>query len=172
MLSQFSKLTGLSAADILGKTRTADVVAARHIYWLLLRRSGFSHQQIAGMCKRNHSSILQGIRSAMDLLQVGDNMVGEIFAATKHLIKTDMSKIKTIIELHVPARQGDMRTSFASAAKCEACHGKGYIYNGGWMEKFKKNTNDPDESPCPCCGGSGRLKVKVNIEWKPAGKEE
>lgn len=167
MLSEFVKITGVKLPDLLGKTRNADVVAARHVYWLLLRCSGLEFKQIARIVNRKYPAIIQGIQSVKGLLTVNDKKVVDIYNKTKHLIKTDMSKIKSFIELHVPQNKDSMKATFADTKECGCCNGKGYIYYGGYNEKFKENIDDPDEKPCPCCYGSGKLECEITINWKP-----
>jgi len=170
MLSEFSILTGVTESDILGKSRKSGVVAARHVYWLLLRNAGYTFKQIAQMNNRSHSCVLQSIENIKNLLDVRDELITELYFKTKHLIKPDMSRIKQILELDIPKNVDSLKSTISSTADCEMCEGKGYLYYGGWMSKFKKDIDDPDEQTCPCCQGSKKMRVEVLITWSPCDK--
>lgn len=51
--------------------------------------------------------------------------------------------------------------------RCPTCNGQGFFYQSGYMQKFKKNLDDPDFIECTRCKGTGRLQAKIVIKWMP-----
>lgn len=50
---------------------------------------------------------------------------------------------------------------------CPTCNGRGFFDYSGYMQKYKKNLDDPDFVECTRCKGTGRLQAKVAIKWMP-----
>lgn len=75
MVIEISKITGIPAEAILGRSRTPNVVCARQLYWKLLReKKRFTLREIGEMNDRDASTIQQGIKHAEDLLDTGDKI--------------------------------------------------------------------------------------------------
>lgn len=56
--------TGQPIPDIMGKSRKAALCRVRERIWLQAHEAGFSSVQIGRVFKRDHTSILHGIRNA------------------------------------------------------------------------------------------------------------
>lgn len=56
--------TGQPIPDIMGKSRKAVLCRVRERIWLQAHEAGFSSVQIGRVFKRDHTSILHGIRNA------------------------------------------------------------------------------------------------------------
>lgn len=142
---------------------------ARHVYWLLLKYSGWSYKQIAKNCNCGHPAVLYGIHSAFNLLSVNDKKIVEIYNKTRHLKTINMSKISQILTLSIPNiynyTNADSLTQNLQSdiTDCPRCQGKGYI------RVFVDSGMNPDEvdNTCPVCKGHKRMQASINIEWKP-----
>jgi ribosomal protein S27AE len=69
-----------------------------------------------------------------------------------------MSKNKQVIDLCPPDYDVDREEAALRGFMCPKCSGRGYVmdYNG----------RDPERIGCPRCGGSGKLRAKVVIQWE------
>ena len=56
--------TPVTAAEILGRSRTAPVAHARQRVMLMLREAGWSYWRIAHALGRDHTTVIRGIRAA------------------------------------------------------------------------------------------------------------
>lgn len=71
-LVDFSFAVDVSAGKIAGISRNASVVTARHLYWKLLREQyGLTLEEIANISGRHHSTVLAGIKSVNNDIEVG-----------------------------------------------------------------------------------------------------
>ena len=52
----------VSMADLQGRGRRQALSATRHVFWRLLRDGGWTLEEIADWCDRDHSTILYGLR--------------------------------------------------------------------------------------------------------------
>ena len=60
-----SVATGVSAADIIGRRRTACVVAARHDLFVAMWRRGFSIAEIGKTLGRDHTTVIHALRKVL-----------------------------------------------------------------------------------------------------------
>lgn len=73
MISDVSARTGISVDNILGRSRTREIMTVRELYYKLLRdRKCFSTTLIAKLCDRDYSTIYSGINHVNDLLETKD----------------------------------------------------------------------------------------------------
>lgn len=171
MIEQFSKLTGFSVSDILGASRVQPLSDARHVYWWMLRRLGYSYQTIGQINNRTHAAVLSGVTRVENALIVDDEPIKSIVSNITPLIenlKSDkiMNAIKQVIELTAPINENGKKVTLSGASiDCACCGGKGYIYQGGYMTKFKNDLNESDYKFCPVCNGTRRMKAVVSVEW-------
>lgn len=95
MITKFSKITGFSPNELLGRNRRSDLVTARQLYWKLLReRKKYSYTCIARLNDRHHATILQGIRHVDNLLECNDNVTCEIWGKVKDIDCSDFGTRK------------------------------------------------------------------------------
>lgn len=64
MTRQACAETGQPIPEIMGKSRKAELCRVRERIWLRAHEAGFSSAQIGRVFKRDHTSILHGIRNA------------------------------------------------------------------------------------------------------------
>lgn len=83
MILDFAARTGYTVEDILGESRKQELVAARQLYWKLLRHHGFSIEEIARLSDFNHATVLHGVRVATERLEVGDKIACEAWEKVK-----------------------------------------------------------------------------------------
>ena len=85
MIIEFARMAGYSVDVILGDSRKKEIVAARQLYWKLLRENGFSLEQIANLSGYSHSNVLQGIRVANERLEVKDKTACAMWNKVKNV---------------------------------------------------------------------------------------
>ena len=83
MILEFAEKTGFPVDDILSYSRKMELVAARQLYWKLLRENGFSLEQIANLSGYSHANVLQGIRVANERLEVKDKIACAMWKKVK-----------------------------------------------------------------------------------------
>lgn len=163
MITEFSKITGISEAEILGESRKAYLVTARHIYWLLMLKSGYSMNDIARLNNKGYATIHIALSRTNGLLEVKDFETKEIYNKTKHLIQSSMSIADSTITLTRPSlfdAEGKAHEVFIfDHFDCPRCNGLGYIYVGSY------NDIEDKDSTCPICKGTKKIKAIVNIDW-------
>lgn len=71
-----------------------------------------------------------------------------------------MSRNKQIIEIAPPDYECIRENFVVSGYPCPVCHGQ-----GGFSEQTGHNTYQT--STCDYCDGTGKVKAKVQIEWRP-----
>ncbi|MDR1091890.1 MAG: hypothetical protein LBL79_12520 [Prevotella sp.] len=68
-IERYSSKTGVSTDFLLGKSRRFHISLAREMYWLYLRKNGFTYHEIAEMFgRRQHSTVSSGINTAKNML--------------------------------------------------------------------------------------------------------
>lgn len=176
MITEFSRLTGVPVDDLLGQSRKTPLKDYRHVYWWLLSMLGYSDTKIAKLNGRTPATVLKGIDNVETLMQIGDSVITDIIEKVMPLIeeikymRSIMTKIKQVLELSLPRNIHENKQELAGAIEeCDVCHGKGYLYSGGFMKKYESDLNKPDYSHCPICSGTGKIKVKVTVEWGCVG---
>lgn len=65
LAKRISKSYGVTAADILGRRRFAEIVLARHALYAELWHEGYGVAEIGRTLSRDHTTIIHGLRSAM-----------------------------------------------------------------------------------------------------------
>lgn len=86
MIIDFAERTGISVDDILGECRTVEIVAARHLYWKLLKeKRGYSLSTIGRLNDRTHATIKSGIEKVNGMLAVGDKFITEMWDKVKDI---------------------------------------------------------------------------------------
>ncbi|MEA5061842.1 MAG: hypothetical protein VB054_00720 [Petrimonas sp.] len=85
MIVEFSNKTGFSVEDILGGSRKMELVAARQLYWKLLRKNGFSLLEIANITGFGHANVTHGIRVASERLEIKDAVTCSIWEKVKDI---------------------------------------------------------------------------------------
>lgn len=86
MISEFSKITGITEELILGKSRKNSITDTRHLYWYFLNeKAKFSVSEIAKLCGLDHSSITHGIEKIRGYLDSGDKWTVEMWNKVKNI---------------------------------------------------------------------------------------
>lgn len=85
MIIEFAERTGFSVDDILGESRKMELVAARQLYWMLLRKNGFSLMDIARITDFNHANIKHGIRVATERIEIKDAVTCAVWEKVKDI---------------------------------------------------------------------------------------
>ena len=85
MITEVSKITGISEEDILGKSRKQRISDARHLYFFVLRENGFSISDIARLSERNHATVIWGINSFKNLLGSGNLSIKLWYSMSKKI---------------------------------------------------------------------------------------
>jgi chromosomal replication initiation ATPase DnaA len=68
-IEDYVKEKGISVPELYGKSRVFHTALAREVYWLYLKKNGLTLYEIARMFNRKqHSTVLSGIRTAKNLL--------------------------------------------------------------------------------------------------------
>lgn len=83
-----------------------------------------------------------------------------------------MENLNIIVPLILPRSEFSVSSSPKRVIdlKCEMCNGEGYLFQGGWIGKFKKSQDDPDWKTCSICKGTGKLQAEVCVKWLPYGE--
>lgn len=74
MISEFSRMIGFSVDEILGESRKQEIVAARQLYWKVLRDAGFTFEEIASLCGMSHATVIHGVRVATERIEIADSI--------------------------------------------------------------------------------------------------
>lgn len=170
MITEFYKIVGITEAEILGESRKADIVTARHIYWLLMYKSGYTMTDIARLNNKVYSTIHIALSRINSLLDVKDFDAVCIYNRTKHIKGSSMSELNNTIHLTRPSlftKEGTAHENFVlKHFDCPRCNGSGSVYVGSYNE-----TEDTD-STCPICRGAKKIQAIVDIHWKPLEVEK
>ena len=87
MITEVSKITQISTDEILGKSRMANIVNVRHVYWFLMFESGFNYSQIARLNNRTEPTVYHGVRKTREMLSIGDKEVKRIYEQVKGIMR-------------------------------------------------------------------------------------
>lgn len=68
MITEFCKILGVSEAELLGSSHGWNISRMRQLYWKLLSRNGFTHEEIAQLNDRARSTVTKGIIHIDDLI--------------------------------------------------------------------------------------------------------
>ncbi|MDR3059500.1 MAG: hypothetical protein LBU84_15365 [Prevotella sp.] len=173
MITKFSELVNIPIDVLLIDDRKAGINDARHVYWWLLRQSGYSHMEISRMCDRKRTTIINGIKRINELLLVNDMKITDLVNKTKHLKREYMSRINGTISLIPPTSAAMNERLDIGGIRCEACNGQGGIYIDGRSYNFDPEKGEHYKA-CEVCRGSGLVRVSASLSWTPDGevKEE
>jgi chromosomal replication initiation ATPase DnaA len=69
----YSKKAGLSAGDLKSKARITEIVIPRQVYWYYMKKHGFSYSEIGRMFKKNHATVMHGVKRVNDLIDAKDS---------------------------------------------------------------------------------------------------
>lgn len=64
--------TGIPAQFIMGRSRVADTVRARHLTWFIAHRSGMSFAEIGRQARVDHTTVISGVRKEALLREVAE----------------------------------------------------------------------------------------------------
>jgi chromosomal replication initiation ATPase DnaA len=85
MITEFSKIVCLPEEKILDRGGFRKIFETRQLYWLMLKKEGFTVCEIARLCERDHSTIVNGIKHIKNLLQTGDGELTGLYELTKNI---------------------------------------------------------------------------------------
>lgn len=86
-LQVISSVMGIPVEDILGRSRKAEIVEARHLAFYFLRKK-YILSEIAEIIKRDHSSVVHGIKRIESFLSIGDKRITESVDEIKRKLKS------------------------------------------------------------------------------------
>lgn len=87
MITEYSEITGVPEADILGRSRIKRIALHRSVYWWLLHEIGFNNSQLGRICDREASVISRKIIQIKWAIKYNTPEIMEIVNKTKHLIE-------------------------------------------------------------------------------------
>jgi chromosomal replication initiation ATPase DnaA len=85
MITEFAAKTGIPSGELLGESRVRRLAEARMLYWYILSLNGFGVTEIARLNKREHGTVIHGIRKIKGLLELGDRKITELYNLTKDI---------------------------------------------------------------------------------------
>lgn len=65
-INRLCHLIGITEQKLYSKKRTQDITRVRFFIWYKLYHQGMTYQAIADMFKKNHSTIINGVRKEQD----------------------------------------------------------------------------------------------------------
>lgn len=74
-----------------------------------------------------------------------------------------MSKAKQILELSSPSMKATREQITGLVQQCNYCSGNGWFWGMNEYHESIKN-------PCPICGGTGKVRPVVTVEWQQIKK--
>jgi len=87
MISKIAKITGVSEEELLGKSRVQHISDARHLLFVVMYENKYRLTDIKRILGKNHSTIINGIKSFRNLLNFGDPVINEWYSAAKNINK-------------------------------------------------------------------------------------
>jgi ATPase involved in DNA replication initiation len=127
-------------------------VAARQLFCYYARLEKYKFKEIGKFVHIDHASAIHGYKRVEGMKDTDALFKGYIY---KYEI---MSKRKQIIELIAPDYENGVENDTFNGFSCPACNGR------GWHLDFVPGGSTPVD--CPRCGGSGKLRVRVTMEWE------
>jgi chromosomal replication initiation ATPase DnaA len=85
MITEFAKATNIPVDTLLSRDKARNIADYRHVYWYLLRQSGFTVCTIARLNNVTHASVISAINKIKVLLTVKDKRITAIYELTKHI---------------------------------------------------------------------------------------
>ena len=67
-LKEYAERLGLTVEDMMGKSRKAEVVMARQVWWWYIRDRGCGYSEIGRLSGRDHSTVIHGVKRISDLI--------------------------------------------------------------------------------------------------------
>jgi chromosomal replication initiation ATPase DnaA len=71
-IEEYADRTGIPAERLMERTRKAEIVMFRQVYWSYLSEHRVGVMEMGRMFGRNHATVIHGIGRVMDLMDVGD----------------------------------------------------------------------------------------------------
>ena len=71
-LDEYARKVGVSVSDMLSRSRTPELVAARQVYWFYLRSKGLGFSEIGRRFGWDHATVLYGVNRVRDLIWTKD----------------------------------------------------------------------------------------------------
>lgn len=83
-----NKYNEIYHVDLMSKTRIRSVVTARNCFYFILKTQyGITYQDIGRIFDKNHATIIHGVRSTRNLLDIGDRDTENIFPKVVDLFR-------------------------------------------------------------------------------------
>lgn len=77
-LEEYSECIGVPKKDIIGDSRKYEHKIPRQLFWLYLhKKAGLSKRGIARRFKKDHCTIIRGLRTISDLIETEDKILSE-----------------------------------------------------------------------------------------------
>jgi chromosomal replication initiator protein len=74
-IKKYSEIAGISIADLESKSRLTEIVIRRQVYWYYLKQHGLSYTEIGRMFKKEHATVMYGVKKIIDLIEINDPYV-------------------------------------------------------------------------------------------------
>ena len=74
-LSDYSRIVGIPEDVLKGKKKSGSLPVIREVHWLHLFNAGHKYTDIARLYCRRHSSIIGGVKTAMNLIETKDTSI-------------------------------------------------------------------------------------------------
>ena len=78
-LKEYACRLGIPFEEIMGRSRKAEVVMARQVWWWFLRDLSFGYSEIGRMFGRDHSTVIHGVNRVSDLIRLNDEYLNRYF---------------------------------------------------------------------------------------------
>lgn len=75
-----------------------------------------------------------------------------------------MSKTKQILELSSPTIKTTHEHLVGLVQQCNYCCGNGWFWG---LDEYRESI----KVPCPICGGTGKVRPEITVDWKPIKKD-
>ena len=127
-------------------------VAARQLFCYYARLEKHKYETIGRFVHIDHATAIHGYKRIE-----GMKDTDALFKEYIYKYET-MSKRKQIIELIAPDYKNGVENDTFNGFSCPACNGRGWN-----LDHAPRGSTKID---CTRCGGSGKLRAKVTIEWE------
>lgn len=155
-LSEYAKLNGLTADDLIGRSRKKHISDIRQVYWYMLRENDYTYPRIAEMFNRRHSNIVLCVKRIAGLIEAKDNVILKLYNTTKMSHKQQI----LIIKPEVMQTENFVFHDFV----CPKCNGRGGFVNDS---RVRNCFDEPDWEICKMCNGMKKLTANITVEWLP-----
>lgn len=86
-----SKVSGVSASDILRKTRKRNIAEARFVLWYFLHRK-YTYSHIGKTMGWNHASVRHGVERVKEMVSIRDPVLTRMVSKVNDAINTNIYK--------------------------------------------------------------------------------